>query len=191
MKRIKFYGVLIMMCAFMASTAEAQIWKKIKDKTKSKVEERVSDKISEKIANAVIEKIDVQFKSPNNPYGNIVRSGKPENLPESYSFDWKFKMKITNAGMEDELLFDYYLTSTGNYVGYEMPQAEGMFMVMDAELKSTISYVEEDGNSMAITYSLPEDLTSTEASEMESEDLKITELPSKIDYGIRISGKTN
>ncbi|MFP8488421.1 hypothetical protein ACKGJO_04915 [Gracilimonas sp. Q87] len=189
MKTIKFSVILVLMYSFMASTAEAQIWKKIKDKTKSKVEEKVSDKISEQLANAVVEKIDIQFNSPNNPYGNSVRSEKPENLPESYSFDWRFKMKITNAGMQDELLFDYYLTSNGNYVGYEMPEADGVFMVMDGNLKSTISYVEEEGNSIALTYSMPDEMTGTEDSEMEKEDLVITDLPSKTILGYNTQGK--
>lgn len=189
MKAIKFIFLLLIMGLLGVTQAEAQIWKKIKDKTRSKVENRVSEKISERIADAVVEKMDVQLKSPNNPYGNSLRSEKPENLPDSYSFDWRFKMKITNAGMNDEMYFDYYMTSNGNFIGYEMPEAEGMFMVMDGDIKSTISFIEQEENKMALTYALPEDLTSVEDSEMENEEIVITDLLSKTILGYEAQGK--
>jgi|AntRauTorckE6833_2_1112554.scaffolds.fasta_scaffold01893_3 hypothetical protein len=189
MKAIKAVIFVLLISMLSSVQAEAQIWKKIKDKTKSKVENRVSDKISEKVADAIVEKVDVQFKSPNNPYGKRERSKKPENLPGQYSFDWQFKMKITNAGSSDELFLDYYLTSNGNYVGYEMPQAEGMFIVMDADVNSTISYIEQDGNMMALTYSLPDDLGPAEDSDIDKESLIITDLPSKNILGYESYGK--
>ena len=189
MKTLKILSMVLVVSVIGTSQGEAQIWKKIKDKTKSKVEERVSDKISERIADAVVEKMDVQLKSPNNPYGSSVRSEKPENLPDSYSFDWRFKMKIKNAGMNEEMLFDYYMTSNGNYIGYEMPEAEGMFMVMDGDIKSTISFIEQEENKMALTYSLPDDLSSADDSDTESEDMVITDLPSKTILGYEAQGK--
>jgi hypothetical protein len=189
MKAIKTIVIVLITGLFGATQAEAQIWKKIKDKTKSKVEDRVSDKISERIANAIVEKMDVQLRSPNNPYGNSIRSEKPENLPESYSFDWKFKMKITNAGMSDEMYLDYYMTSNGNYIGYEMPEAEGMFMVMDGDIKSTISFIEQEKNKMALTYSFPDEMSSEDDSDMENEDMIITDLPSKTILGYEAEGK--
>ena len=189
MKIIKFFTGVLLISFSMNAVAEAQIWKKIKDKTKSKVENRVSDKISERVADAVVDKVDLQFKSENNPYGGSERTSKPENLPSDYSFDWKFKMKISNAEMEDDLFFDYYLTSGGNYVGYEIPEAEGMFMVMDGDLGSMISFVEQEGNKMAITYSLPDEVETYDDSEMDNEEFVITDLPSKTILGYEAQGK--
>lgn len=189
MKTLKILTMVLIVSVIGTSQGEAQIWKKIKDKTKSKVEDRVSEKISERIADAVVEKMDVQLKSPNNPYGSSVRSEKPDDLPDTYSFDWRFKMKIKNAGMDEEMLFDYYMTSDGNYIGYEMPEAEGMFMVMDGNIKSTISFIEQDENMMALTYSLPDDLSSDDDSELDDDDMVITDLPSKTILGYEAQGK--
>lgn len=189
MKTLNILITILVVSVIGSAQCDAQIWKKIKDKTKSKVENRVSDKISERIADAVVEKMDVQLKSPNNPYGNSVRSEKPENLPDHYTFDWRFKMKINNAGMNEEMFFDYYMTSDGNYIGYEMAEAEGMFMVMDGNAQSTISFIEQEENKMALTYSLPDDVTSSGDSDHEMEDMVITDLPSKTLLGYEAMGK--
>ncbi len=85
------YGILsliiISQFIFSAADAQAQIWKKVKNKTKQIAEEKVSDKISDKLAEVVVNKMSEKFSVSSNPYKGRTKISKPVNLPDSYSFD--------------------------------------------------------------------------------------------------------
>lgn len=170
-------------------STNAQIWKRIKNKTQQKVEDRVADKISDKIADAIMEKMSKSFKDSSNPYSGSTKISKPENLPDEYRFDWQYQMKMTSNQSSDEITFDYRLSEEGNYFGYSMPQSKDMFTVVDNEQEAMVSYMEEDGNSFAMSYSYPTSLTKEDMNTPGlEEDVQVTELADKEILGYTAKG---
>jgi len=182
-----FIPILILLST---ENADAQIWKKLKNKTKQKVEDRITDKISDKVAEAIVGKMTERFDLESNPYRGGFKISKPENLPDEYNFDWNYQLKISNTtNKSEDLVFDYWLSTDNNYFGYSMPQSTEMFSVVDPNNEAIVSYFEEDGNSFAMSYSYPVS-TVNENSNMEgsSENVEITELPGKMILGYNAKG---
>lgn len=188
--RMKYLIFLIpAILIFNTAEADAQIWKKIKNKTKQKVEERAAEKISEKLADAIIGKMSEKFEVESNPYSGGTKISKPENLPEMYSFDWKYQLKMTNNQGEEDINFDYRLSSEGNYFGYSMQQSQDMFSVVDSENEAIVSYMEEDGKSFAMSYSYPvSDVAQNTYMQGAGEEVEITELPERKILGYNARG---
>jgi len=52
-----------------------------------------------------------KFSVSSNPYKGGTKISKPVNLPDSYSFDWSYQVKVTNSGSsESETTFEYKLS---------------------------------------------------------------------------------
>ncbi len=187
---IKTICFAILFSSFSIS-AEAQIWKKIKNKTKQKIEDRAAEKISDKIAEAVMGKMSEKVESESNPYKvNVgVQISKPKDLPAEYTFDWEYKVKMVSNSSDEDIYINYMLPEDGNYFGYTMPEAEGMFSVIDFEKGAMISYMQEEGNSFAMANDYPtfEDMDE-EGSDEQSEGLDVTELPEKEIAGYTAKG---
>ena len=192
---MKKYAVSISLLLFLVSfnqSAAAQIWKKIKNKTQQKLEDKVSEKVSEKLAEVVFKKLSERFSSPSNPYNGAAKISKPDNLPESYSFDWSYKVKMTNTkDKSDDIIFDYKLTESGSYFGYSMEASNEMFSEVDAENEVIVSYMYEEGSSFAIAHAYSEEVFSSAVESTNSEmdeNVEITELPNKEYLGFDARG---
>jgi hypothetical protein len=189
--KLLFISFLFVFIA-IPSDVDAQIWKKIKDRTKDKIEDRAAEKISDKIAEIVIGKMSEKLQSDTNPYKlNLgTKISKPENLPEEYNFDWKYRVKMTSNSSEDEIVMDYMLPQDESYFGYNMPESENMFSVVDFEQGTMISYMEDEGNSFAISHDYPtinyDEMV--EDDESSGENIEVTELPSKRFAGFDAKG---
>ncbi len=186
---LKLFLTAILIIGFSADS-NAQLWKKIKNKTKQKIEDRAAEKISDKIAEAVMGKMTEKVESESNPYKVNIgsRVSKPENLQEEYKFDWKYQVKMTSKSTDDDTRIDYMLPEEGNYFGYTIPEAEAMFSVIDFENGAMISYMEEEGNSFALTHDYPQldydELENTES----GQGVNVSELADKKILGYTAKG---
>ncbi|XWN38396.1 MAG: hypothetical protein ROO71_05525 [Balneola sp.] len=161
-------------------SSNAQIWKKIKNKTKQKVEDKVADKISEKLAEAILGKMTQKFELDSNPYRGGTKISKPEKLPEEYTFDWKYEMKMTNQTSSEVVNMDYWLSSENSYFAYSNSESPDMLSVVDQENQAIVSYTEEEGQSFAMSYSYPVSSVNESVYVTGSEDVvNVTELPDK------------
>ncbi|MEP2448269.1 MAG: hypothetical protein ABJI69_13630 [Balneola sp.] len=189
MKLVKYFAVFTFLLILPVESSNAQIWKKIKNKTKQKVEDKVSDKISEKLAEAILGKMTEKFELDSNPYRGGTKISKPENLPEEYSFDWKYQMKITNGNYSEDMNLNYWLSSENSYIAYSNPESPEMFSVVDAENQAIVSYTEEEGKSFAMSYSYPIDSIVENNDALGTNDaVNVTELPDKEFLGYTAKG---
>lgn len=189
MKLVKYSAVFTFLLILPVESSNAQIWKKIKNKTKQKVEDRVSDKISEKLAEAILGKMTEKFELDSNPYRGGTKISKPENLPEEYSFDWKYEMKITNRNSSEDMNLNYWLSSENSYIAYSNPESPEMFSVVDSENQAIVSYTEEEGKSFAMSYSYPIDSIVENNDALGTNDaVNVTELPDKEFLGYTAKG---
>lgn len=180
MKLVKYSAVFTFLLILPVESSNAQIWKKIKNKTKQKVEDRVAEKVSEKLAEAILGKMTEKFELDSNPYRGGTKISKPENLPEEYSFDWKYQMKITNGNSSEDMNLNYWLSSEKSYIAYSNPESPEMFSVVDAENQAIVSYTEEEGKSFAMSYSYPIDSIVENNDALGTNDaVNVTELPDK------------
>lgn len=181
----------IVMILILSSSAEAQIWKAIKNKTKQKIEDKVVEKVSDKLAEVIFGKLTENFNSESNPYRGAFKISKPENLPEEYSFDWKYKVKIKSAdASEDDIEFEYRLSETETYFGYTMEESNQMFSVVDPENEAIISYMDEEGESFAVShgYSGAMNFVNDSTESQSNSDYTVTELPNKTFLGYSAKG---
>ena len=189
MKLVKYFAVFTFLLILPVESSNAQIWKKIKNKTKQKVEDKVSDKISEKLAEAILGKMTEKFELDSNPYRGGTKISKPENLPEEYSFDWKYQMKITNGNSSEDMNLNYWLSSENSYIAYSNPESPEMFSVVDSENQAIVSYTEEEGKSFAMSYSYPIDSIVENNDALGTNDaVNVTELPDKEFLGYTAKG---
>ena len=189
MKLVKYSAVFTFLLILPVESSNAQIWKKIKNKTKQKVEDRVAEKVSEKLAEAILGKMTEKFELDSNPYRGGTKISKPENLPEEYSFDWKYQMKITNGNYSEDMNLNYWLSSENSYIAYSNPESPEMFSVVDAENQAIVSYTEEEGKSFAMSYSYPIDSIVENNDALGTNDaVNVTELPDKEFLGYTAKG---
>jgi|8_EtaG_2_1085327.scaffolds.fasta_scaffold06349_2 hypothetical protein len=189
MKLLKYSAVFTFLVILPVESSNAQIWKKIKNKTKQKVENRVADKVSEKLADAILGKMSKKFELDSNPYRGGTKISKPENLPEEYSFDWKYQMKITNGNSSEDMNLNYWLSSENSYIAYSNPESPEMISVVDAENQAIVSYTEEEGKSFAMSYSYPINSVAENNGVVGTNDaVNVTELPDKEFLGYTAKG---
>lgn len=185
-----FTLILTSLLLISTDTVEAQIWKKLKDKTKQKVEDRITDKISDKVAEVIVGKMTEKFDLESNPYKGGIKVSKPENLPDEYTFDWNYQLKMTSTNTSaQDITFDYKLPESGSYFGYSTEQSQEMFSVVDLENEVIVSYMEEDDNFFALSHSYPSQMVENNMyTPGAAEDVKITELAEKDFLGYTAKG---
>ncbi|HSH51370.1 MAG TPA: hypothetical protein VK982_06570 [Bacteroidales bacterium] len=174
-----------------AQNTEAQIWKKIKKKTQDKVENVIVDKTSDKAAEITAKKMDQALNADFNLYGKGAKKEDISDLPKSYSFEWKYqlKMKAENPEAKEDITFDYYLAEGQPYFGFSVAQMPSMFTVIDQDKNVTVSYMEQEGSPVALAYQLPETQDEGEAeAEAMAADFTVTELPDKVFLGYESKG---
>ncbi|HLR25789.1 MAG TPA: hypothetical protein VK112_07955 [Fodinibius sp.] len=189
MKTLKtfFFIAVAALVLIPAGEAEAQLWDKIKKKTQDKVENVIVDKTSDKAAEITAKKMDQALSADFNFYGKGDKKKDVSDLPESYAFEWKYQVQIKqeNPDSKGAMVLDYYLAPDQPYFGFSMAQMSSMFTVVDNSKNSMISYMEQDGNPIAMAYQLPE---VEGESEDKAPDFTVTELPDKTFLGYPSKG---
>ena len=190
MNTLKYTSLIVIGLLLSATLNEskAQILKKIKKRTQDKVENVIINKTSDKAAEIASKNMDKMLSADFNPYGGGEKKAEVSDLPDSYTFEWKYQLKMNteHPKMKDDLVFDYYLASDQPYFGYAMEQMRSMFTVIDMKKEVSISYMEQEGTPMALAYKLP-----GMKADPESEDgpeFTVTELPSKTFLGYESKG---
>ncbi|WP_242205185.1 DUF4412 domain-containing protein [Aestuariivivens insulae] len=172
--------------------------KKIKRKNKLKNNEIEKEEKEKKNINYLNDTIDTtnSSRSPNaNP---LMRSGKntAKNLSGTYRFNWEFKTKITTS-KEEQVDINYLINSnTLDYFGMEMSNESlkdqgKAFMVMDNKNKSTVLFMEMEGQNMAQIHKIPDAKKSDGNSNVSYKEIGTKEILGYTCYGIEIEDKSH
>lgn len=189
--RNKFLVFVVLFSIFFTQNTKAQFLKKLKKRVEQKVENVLVEKTSDKAAEKASNSLDKVFEI--NPFGTGNGNSKipASEIPNSYTFSWKYSMKMTTK--DGEITFDYFLQPGEPYFGFEMPTMDdqkvmsNMFMVMDNNIKAIIMYMQSDKNSMMMINGMPDDLDLEEVAD-ESASFNYEILPNKKIMGYNCKG---
>ncbi len=187
--RSKFLVTVVLFSTILIQTTNAQFLKKLKQRVEQKVENVIVEKTSDKAAEKASNSLDNVFNM--NPFGGGSSKIDPSEIPNSYSFSWKYSMKMTTK--EGDITFDYFLQPKQPYFGFNLPTTEGkkmtgdMFMVMDNNLKVTIMYMHSEANSMMMVNGMPDDIDLEETADT-SASFNYETLPNKKIMGYNCKG---
>lgn len=169
--------VLTFFFLLLSNTVQAQFWKKIEKRAKEAVEEAVIRKTEEKAAEKTEKVIDSIFEMPKkvkkkrkpratNENGeevfdesileDYIQQDEEVDLPESYSFGWKYVMKMESEAYKKkqkemgDMRITYFLSteSTAFATQFEMGKEEMNFsslMVMDPSTGVNFTLMQMEG----------------------------------------------
>ncbi len=183
---MKKLAILLISMFLFSTSAEAQIFKKLKKKIERKVEDKVTDKVSDKAAdetdNMMENMMGNQMNNAMMPMGGEKVS--TEEIPAQYDFDWKYNamVKTTQGDME----MSYRLKNNAPYMGIEMPQAANMFMVMDTKNNLMAMFFNSEENKMLMASRL--NTSETQDDEDFYKDAEIREIEGKTILGYNCKG---
>ena len=184
MKKLILLGFSLLFCI---STMEAQFLKKLKEKVEKKVEHAVTENISNKAAREADKSLNKMWdtKLKNSPIPMGANRVDISEVPQSYDFNWEYQLNMeTKDGNID---MTYLLKEDAPYFGMRMPQAEGMFMVLDMNNKLSIMYFSSGENNF-ITASKIDDLMSNEEETNPYKDTELKKIGTKNILGYECQG---
>ncbi|WP_081208435.1 DUF4412 domain-containing protein [Salegentibacter sediminis] len=184
MKKLIFLGFSLLFCI---STMEAQFLKKLKEKVEKKVEHAVTENISDKAAHEANKSLNKMWETDlkNSPIPMGANRVDISEVPNAYNFNWEYQLNMeTKDGKVD---MTYLLEENAPYFGMRMPQAEGMFMVLDMDRKLSIMYFSSGDNNF-ITASKIEDLTNPEDDTNPYENSELKKIGTKNILGYECQG---
>jgi len=156
--------IFIALFTLFETTLEAQFLNRLKKSIQRGAEEAVLDKAEEetyKQASKAISKM-LENKMKNYWGTDSLQFIAKDQLPGSYEFDWTYQLTMD---MDDSrVVMDYFLKRNGNYMGTTSEQMEGMIMVFDPENHAFVTYMENDGEKMAMAMEIPQMETTGEDS---------------------------
>lgn len=183
MKKIAITVVFLLALVGNVQQAEAQFFKKLKNRIKEKTEQVVVVKTANKVAEKASNSLDKAFEI--NPFSMGKGKADPNLVPDSYEFSWKYSLNMKTK--EGDIVFDYYLQPGQPYFGFTTPLMETMFTVMDNGRKITVMYMLSDKNSVMMANSMPDDLDLEETDD-KSADFAYESLPDKEIMGYNCTG---
>ncbi|HET8753947.1 MAG TPA: DUF4412 domain-containing protein [Salinimicrobium sp.] len=151
MKKIIYILVVVLGCSF---SAQAQFFKKLKEKVEKKVENAVTESVSDKAEKETQKAMDKMLEANLSNISMGMESADLSEVPETYTFNWEYALHMKTKDGDFEMI--YRLNEDQPYIGIEMPQAEGMFMVMDQENKLMAMFMNSQGNKFLTATKLPE-----------------------------------
>jgi len=146
MKTIKLKSIAsLFVFLFLGMSAQAQFWKKLKDRAKDAAEETVLNKTADKAAEKTDKTLDKVFDM------DFGKSSKvdPAILQQTYEYNWKYTLQMKHK--KGDMSINYHLREDGTDFGstFEMDQGtemmSGMFMVMDQAAGVTAILMERNG----------------------------------------------
>ncbi len=186
MKRILLIAVLIVSVGII--NVNAQFLKDLKDRaldrTKEVVIGKTADKAADKAGQAADKVLNLDFGNMGKRIGNKVNA---DDLPKEYYFDYLYGLKMSTS--EGEIFFNFFMnTKESGFMGISNSVAMNLFMVMDEERKTSITYMNMDNNRFAMAM---QNLEEVEASDEVSylNEYTITELPNKEFLGYDCIGR--
>lgn len=180
--KLSLVAALIFM--LFTTNSEAQFLKKLKKKVEDRVEQTVIDKTANKAAEKASKSMDKVF-DPNLGGGKQGKKIIPENLPESFRFEYKYQMTMTTS--EGDMKMTYFLKPGETYLGITMDVGPKMFMVIDGE--QNINYMFLDSKDTKICTATSLDISEEIDDEINDlSDYTITNLPNKTYLGFDCPG---
>ena len=172
MKTLKL--TLLIIAISFSGTTNAQIFKKLGKKLEKAAERTIERKAEEKTERETEKAFDSTFNNSSNKKEksggfNIGQSNaKPDG---TYNFTHKYVMEIKDKKNTNTIT--YYLTNSGNYLGYKMDQKNNneMFMVMDGSKNAVFTFMDmnNDKTMMAISFNFE----NTANNEIEEQNITI------------------
>ncbi|HEY9186235.1 MAG TPA: DUF4412 domain-containing protein [Salegentibacter sp.] len=153
-------------------SAEAQFLKKLKKKVEQKVEEKVTENIANKAAAEAEKSLNKMWETDlkNSPIPMGANRVDISEVPQSYDFNWEYQLTMeTKEGNAD---MTYLLKEDAPYFGLRMPQAEGMFMVLDMDKKLSIMYFSSGENNFISASKITDLVNQDETNPYENAELK-------------------
>jgi len=165
---------------------EAQFFKNLKKRAEEAAKEAVLRKAEEKAARTAEKGMDKIFD-----FDFSKKSMDPSVLPESYDFEWKYKLKMKSKQGDFDMA--YYLKSGANYFGSKPEFKEkmvmnGMFMVMDQEAKAMTVFMSANGKKSGHIVPSMTDVADTADNEQLMSEMNYKELDTKTILGYECQG---
>jgi len=184
MKKLILLGLSLLFCI---STTEAQFLKKLKEKVEKKVEHAVTENISNKAAREANKSLNKMWdtKLKNSPIPMGANRVDISEVPQSYDFNWEYQLNMETK--DGDIDMTYLLKEDAPYFGMRMPQAEGMFMILDMNNKLSIMYFSSGENNF-ITASKIDDLSNTEEDSNPYQDAELKKIGTKDILGYECQG---
>ncbi|MGB5316969.1 MAG: hypothetical protein WBN56_13290 [Robiginitalea sp.] len=194
MKRIAHLGLLLVFL-LLTCNLQGQFLKKLKQKVESQVEDVVAEKIAAKAAGEAGELMDKAFddlleggigESAGFPIGGDPVN--PEDIPDSYDFEWAYELTITTDQMEEPFPMTYLLKEGSPYWGMNIEQqGTSILMVFDADKMMTLMFMDNAEARFMTASKIPEQFL--EGEEFSPQDgYEIRELPAKEILGYSCKG---
>jgi len=181
--------ITILVFLFIGMGAQAQFWKKIKDRAKDAAEETVLNKTAEKAAEKTDKTLDKIFDM------DFGKSSKvdPAILQKSYEYNWKYTLQMQHK--KGNMNINYHLREGGTDFGstFEMDQStevmNGMFMVMDESAGVTAILMERNGKKFGqVMSSLTDKVSEIAEQENTMSDAEFKEIGTKEILGYECQG---
>ncbi|WP_189702617.1 DUF4412 domain-containing protein [Subsaximicrobium wynnwilliamsii] len=132
--------ITVIICLLIGGTADAQIFKEIM-KVVGKKEKKTTEKTDEE-------------KAEMNKKAMSIFGGSLEGLPETYQFSYVVDMQITSK--KDETTMQYFVEPDATYFGNALPEDKtNSIIVYDMENQAMVTFMDNDGNKMAMKMRIP------------------------------------
>lgn len=182
--KTKLTLIAFLISMLFINNAEAQFLKKLKKTVEDAVEETVINKAADKASEKASKSMDKIF-DPSFGGGKKGEKVVPQNLPESFSFEYKYQLMMSTT--KGDMKMDYLLKPGASYLGVSMDVGPKMFMIMDGEQNISYMFIDSNDNKICTATSL--DITDDLDDEMNNLDnYTITSLPNKTFLGYDCPG---
>ena len=194
MKRLKKAGLLLTLL-LIGGTLQGQFLKKLKEKVESRVEDAVTEKIAAKAAGEADKLMDKAFEdlleggvgeNAGFPMGGDPVN--PEDIPDSYDFEWAYELTMYTDQMEEPVPMTYLLKEGAAYWGMNIEQqGTSILMVFDSEKMMTLMFMGNADSRFMTASKVPEQFLDGEEFTPQ-EGYEIKEVPSKEIMGYTCKG---
>jgi len=184
MKKLVLLGFSLMLCTY---SAEAQFFKKLKEKVQKKVEHVVTENIANKAANEANNSLNKMWETDlkNIPIPMGANRVDISEVPARYQFDWEYQLNMETS--EGNMDMTYLLNQDKSYFGMKVSKAEGLYMVLDMEKKLSVMYLSSGKNNF-ITASKIENLDDYESEDNPYENSTLKKIGTKSILGYSCQG---
>ncbi|MFN2262023.1 MAG: hypothetical protein ABR595_08175 [Psychroflexus sp.] len=177
---------MMIICLAIFDSAEAQIFKKIKDKVEKSAEESIVNKTEKKASKVIDKNIDDALEGEIHQKENTNRQSAQKSkqdlkVRDQYVFHRKIDMEIQAEGQT--MMMETYINENENYSGIKISQGMEMMSISDPENNLSLNLMENAGQKIA---------QKSKLNQGDNEDLgtfEVEDLPDKTIMGYNCKGK--
>lgn len=195
MKTLKLVALISTIC-LIAGPSQAQIFKNLKEKVSRSVERAVTDKVAEKAAKEASKTMDAILNPDfvtKSPITFGTYRGDMEKVPDSYTFDWSYRIKIEMPKTKDNMEFEYRLNENGTYWGAQfdhndMKNGMNIFTVFDYDIEQNVMFMQSEEMNMVTATRLDTSSAENEEEEYRTSSYTIDKIDGKTILGYNCDG---